>query len=355
MFMGNHDGDVGNNKHQFLGGASLSELEKLCVDLGEPRYRARQVYNWIYSKAAASVEEMTNLPVRLRKVLQSYNFLPLETIVVRHSTDGTRKYLFRLLDGNAIETVMIPEDDRITVCVSTQVGCAMGCTFCATGQLGYVRNLSSAEIVGQVLAVRHDIKRRVSNIVFMGMGEPLYNYEAVMEAIRILNDPDGLAIGMRHITISTCGIVPGIRRLADEQLQLVLAISLHATTDEKRQQIMPIARKYPLTELLDACRYYVHKTGRRITFEYALMAGINDDLGDARELANLLRGIPAHVNLIPVNPVVGTGLNRSSETQILRFARILEECGVSVTVRQERGADIQAACGQLRGEYARPN
>lgn len=349
--MENRQYDINNMEPMALGGASLSQLEELCTALGEAKYRAKQIYQWIYSQGVTSVQEMTNLPKRLRQALAEYDFLPLSTAAVRQSADGTRKYLFRLRDGSVIETVMIPEEKRITVCVSTQVGCAMGCVFCATGQAGFIRNLTTEEIVGQVLAVRQDIKRRVSNIVFMGMGEPLQNYDAVMAAIRLFNDPEGLAIGMRHITISTCGVVPGIRRLADEGLQLVLAISLHATTDEKRQQLMPIARRYRLDELMEACRYYVEKTGRRITFEYALIAGVNDDIAEARRLAKLLQGITAHVNLIPMNPVVETGLTRSSDETILRFAEVLQQSGVPVTIRQERGTDIEAACGQLRGEY----
>lgn len=353
MFMEDRGSDMDCRERVVLGGSTLAELEKLCQFLGEPRYRAKQIYRWIYSDGVTSVEEMTNLPKRLRQNLASYDVLPVSTVLVRQSVDGTRKYLFRLRDGQLIETVMIPEEDRITVCVSTQVGCAMGCAFCATGQSGYVRNLSSSEIVGQVLAVRSDLMRRVSNIVFMGMGEPLQNYDSVMASIDIFNDPKGLAIGMRHITISTCGVAPGIRRLADERLQLVLAISLHATTDEERQKLMPIARKYPLNELMSACRYYAEKTGRRITFEYALIAGVNDDAEAAGRLVKLLRGIPAHVNLIPMNPVAGTELNRSSESRIAHFAEILGRSGVSVTIRQERGTDIEAACGQLRGSYAK--
>lgn len=333
-----------------LGGSSLLELEELMAHFGEPRYRAKQLYDWIYRQAVQDVQQMTNLPAALRQKLSVYSILPLAFVKTRRSVDGTVKFLLRAQDGSLIETVMIPEEDRTTVCVSSQVGCAMGCIFCATGQGGFIRNLTAREMVGQVLAVRQAEGRRITNVVYMGMGEPLLNYEEVLKSIRILNDQRGLGIGIRHITVSTCGIVPGIRRLAGEGLQLVLAVSLHSADDKQRARLMPVASRYPLGELIEACRYYLEKTGRRVTFEYALIAGVNDTLQAARDLVELLSGLQCHVNLIPVNPVAGAGLERSSLQRIEEFARRLEQAGISVTVRKERGTDIEAACGQLRGK-----
>ncbi|NLV91279.1 MAG: 23S rRNA (adenine(2503)-C(2))-methyltransferase RlmN [Firmicutes bacterium] len=342
-------GKAGIDYQGAIAGLSLGELEELVQGLGHKAFRAKQIYHWIYQRQATGMEEMTNLPRALREQLSDFRFWPWKIVIRRGSVDGTVKLLLEAIDGSQVETVAIPEGNRTTVCVSTQVGCAMGCTFCATGQLGFARNLTSQEILGQVLLARAATGRQITNVVYMGMGEPLLNYDAVLGSIALLNDPQGLAIGMRHITISTCGIVPGIYRLAKERLQLVLAISLHSADQRRRQEMMPVAKAYPLPELIEACRCYVQETGRRITFEYTLIAGVNDSLESAAQLAQLISGLACHVNLIPINPVGGTGFSRSKEGSVVRFARYLEEEGVSVTIRKERGTDIEAACGQLRG------
>ncbi len=331
-------------------GLSLEELEKLVASLGHPRYRAKQLYHWVYQKSAASLEQMANLPNQLLKTLGTVRFSPLEVVTKRTSVDGTVKLLFRTLDGQLVETVMIPDGDRTTVCVSSQVGCAMGCTFCATGQQGFTRNLSAQEIVGQILSVQQLEGNRVTNVVYMGMGEPLLNYDEVIKSIKIINDEQGLNIGIRHLTVSTCGIVPGILRLADEGLQLVLAVSLHSADELQRAEMMPVSRAYPLSTLMSACQQYWEKTGRRVTFEYALIAGVNDSRESAEQLVELVSQLQCHINLIPINPVANTGFERSQEQSVRRFAQKLERAGVSATVRKERGTDIEAACGQLKGK-----
>ncbi|NLY52170.1 MAG: 23S rRNA (adenine(2503)-C(2))-methyltransferase RlmN [Firmicutes bacterium] len=334
-----------------LVGQGPEELKELVAEFGEPGFRADQLIKWIYRPVAA-IEEMSNLPIGLRERLARETiYHPCSTVTIRHSRDGTRKYLFMLQDGELIESVYIPEANRSTVCISSQVGCKMGCTFCATGTMGFVRHLTAGEIVDQVLQVILDVGSRPSNVVYMGMGEPLENYEQLIRSIRILNASWGINIGIRQITVSTCGLVPGIRRLGKEGLGLTLAVSLHAADDKKRRRIMPIARAYSLDELLDALHEYAARTKRRITIEYALMSGFNDSRDDARQLTDLLRGLLCHVNLIPVNPIPGGLHQKPRDSQVVRFENWLRRGGLEVSIRKERGADIEAACGQLRGQW----
>lgn len=332
---------------------TLPELEARLRGWGEPPYRARQVWEWIYGHGATQFAQMTNLPAALRARLETaFTLAPFEPIAEHLSEDGqTRKLALRLADGEIIETVWMRYETRESVCVSTQAGCAMGCVFCATGQGGLRRNLTAGEIVGQVLAFARLLtpqSTRVTNVVFMGMGEPFANYDAVWQAACTLMDPAGLGIGARHIVISTVGIIPGIRRFAQQRSQVRLAISLHAPHDALRDQLIPINRAYPVSPLMDAVRDYVKLTGRRVTFEYALIAGVNDKPEQAQALAALLRGLPAHVNLIPLNPVADSPWRPSPRERVRRFQAALTEHGIACTVRLGRGTDIQAACGQLR-------
>lgn len=335
-----------------LSGLSPDELETLVTAWGEPAYRARQLFSWVHGGRARSFEEMSNLPRGLRETLAVRAVLDTLTILERRKArDGTTKYLFRLSDGETVEAVWIPAPGRRTVCLSSQVGCAIGCRFCATGWGGLVRNLTAAEIVDQVRLIARDTGQRPTNLVFMGMGEPLANYGNVRRAMELLHAPAGFGIGWRHHTLSTSGIVPGIRRLAGERLPITLAVSLHAADDETRSMLVPLNRRWPISELLKACREYVACTGRRISFEYVLIRGINDTRRDARRLAGLLAGILSHVNLIPLNRVPEVGWEAPSPARQREFARLLEEAGLSVTLRQERGGEIEAACGQLRRRY----
>lgn len=338
----------------------LDHLNNLMDKLGEPAYRARQIFAWVHGKGAESVDAMTDLPKSFRQKLEEITRITtLPVLKCQVSViDGTRKYLLRLEDGNTLETVLMIHREakgdvtRRTICLSTQVGCAMGCGFCATGKSGFIRNLTTSEIVSQLLTVQKSANTPVNNIVFMGMGEPLLNYDHVLRAIKIFNNPYGQNVGIRRISISTCGIVPGILRLAQEKLQVVLAVSLHAPNDAKRNEIMPINRKYPLAELMAACADYIAATKRRITYEYALIKEFNDSKKDAEELAHLIRGQSANVNLIPLNPVAGVKYARPDEYVIKQFVDILRRFGVEVVIREEKGADIQAACGQLRRRHA---
>lgn len=330
-------------------GLSLPELEAWAVRWGQPPYRGRQVFAWLHRRDARSIGEMTDLPRAFRESLAGQASIPELPLLVRQvSADGTEKYLFQTGPGQSVEAVLIPEGPRRTACISTQIGCGMGCTFCATGLMGLVRNLDAAEIVGQVRAVQRLGGHRLTNIVLMGMGEPLANYKHVMKALRIITDPAGLGFSPRRITVSTVGLVPQIRRLAEEGLPLGLAVSLHAPNDGLRDQLVPVNRRWPVAEVMEACRYFVARTGRRITFEYTLLAGVNDSPPLAHELAGLLRGLLCHVNLIPVNPVEETGFQRPSPRVVSAFARVLRERGIPCSVRKERGTDIEAACGQLR-------
>jgi 23S rRNA (adenine2503-C2)-methyltransferase len=332
---------------------NYSELTSLLRDLGEPTFRARQVWNWLYRHLAGSVDEMSNLPLTLREKLAAQTTLATAEIASEQlSSDGqTKKLLFRLPDGQYIETVLMRYEKRRTLCISTQAGCAMGCVFCATGQMGFFRNLSVGEIVAQVIHFARELARtgeHVTNIVMMGMGEPLHNYEATLTAVDRLTDNEGFNLGARKITISTVGLVPAMRRYADEQRQTPLAVSLHAATDEERDKLIPVNRKWPVAELMAACHYYIEKTGRRLTFEWALINGENDTIEQAQKLGQLVQGMLCHVNLIPLNPTQGYGGAPSSRERVEAFQAELARYGVSSTVRVRRGIDIQAGCGQLR-------
>ena len=328
---------------------NLDELQDELVALGEKKYRAEQIFKWIYVDKVKEFDEMTNLSIELReKLKQNYTMCNFNIIKKQESSDGTKKYLFDLLDGNAIETVLMQYHHGKTICVSSQIGCKMGCKFCASTGIKFVRSLTSGEIVEQILAVEQDIGDKISNIVFMGIGEPFDNYENVMKAIKIINNQKGLNIGARHISISTSGLVPMIYKFADEELQCTLSISLHATNDEKRSSMMPINNRYNIKELMEACRYYIGKTNKRISFEYALAKDNNDNLDDAKELVKLLKGMLCHVNLIPINKIENGAFSKSSNENIIKFRDYLNEKGIVATIRRELGSDIDAACGQLR-------
>ena len=334
------------------------ELEELAVKLGEKPYRGRQIFRWLHARRAREIEAMSDLPRAFRERLAADTDLPPVQVLNRQvAADGqTHKLLLALADGQSIECVLMVyagERRRHTICLSSQVGCAMGCSFCATGQGGLQRNLTTGEIILQALALDAELQGQesaghITNIVFMGMGEPLLNYAAVLKAVRIFEEPAGWGISHRRLTISTCGIVPGIERLAGEKPPLELAVSLHAVTNELRSRLMPVNRRYPLERLLPACRHYAEVTGRRVTFEYALMAGINDRREDARGLAGLLRGMLAFVNVIPLNPVAGSELQGVTPLAARRFVAWLQEAGLEAAIRESRGPDIAAACGQLR-------
>ena len=335
----------------------LSELQEKLREFAECSYRAGQIMKWLYEKRAGGFEEMTDLPRTLRAWLAEYLSMgKLDVVRVVGSRDTTLKFLFRLNDGNLIESVLIPaspalygqKSDRRTACVSTQVGCAYGCKFCASGLEGFSRNLRANEIVDQIMAIESASSEKIDNIVFMGMGEPLANFDNVMRAIRILNAPWGLGIGARHITVSTSGLAPQIRKLAEEPLQIRLAISLHGATDEVRDQIMPINRRYNLETLLSACDYYVARKKQRLTFEYILIAGVNDTDDQAHLLAAQARRLAAKVNLIPYNTVQGLLWSRPSHNRQEKFLSILHNHAIPATLRREKGSDIDAACGQLR-------
>ena len=327
----------------------LNDLKQEFVQMGEKPFRAEQVFKWLYTTNITSFEEMTNLSLDLRNKLQNhYTMCNYEIIQRQESTDGTKKYLFKLLDGNAIETVLMEYKHGKSICVSTQVGCKMGCKFCASTGIPFIRNLTAGEIVEQVLAVQRDQDIKISNVVFMGIGEPLDNYDNVIKAIHILNNQKGLSIGARHISISTSGLVPKIYDLADENIQCTLSISLHATNDEKRSSMMPVNKTYPISELIKACKYYINKTNRRISFEYALAKDNNDNLDDAKELVKLLKGMLCHVNLIPINKIENGKFDKSSNENIIKFRDYLNSIGIVATIRRELGSDIDAACGQLR-------
>ena len=328
---------------------NLDELQEELVALGEKKYRAEQIFKWIYVDKVKEFDEMTNLSIELRKKLkQNYTMCNFNIIKKQESSDGTKKYLFDVLDGNAIETVLMQYHHGKTICVSSQIGCKMGCKFCASTGIKFVRSLTSGEIVEQILAVEQDIGDKISNIVFMGIGEPFDNYENVMKAIKIINNQKGLNIGARHISISTSGLVPMIYKFADEELQCTLSISLHATNDEKRSSMMPINNRYNIKELMEACRYYIEKTNKRISFEYALAKDNNDNLDDAKELVKLLKDMLCHVNLIPINKIENGAFSKSSNENIIKFRDYLNEKGIVATIRRELGSDIDAACGQLR-------
>ena len=328
---------------------NLEKLKEEFLAIGEKAFRAEQVFKWIYESRAQSFDEMTNLSLELReKLKKEYEFHNYKIIKKQEATDGTKKYLFDVLDGNAIETVLMQYHHGYSICVSSQIGCKMGCKFCASTGVNFIRSLTAGEIVEQILAVERDNNIRISNIVFMGIGEPLDNFENVIDAISIINHPKGLNIGARHISISTSGIVPKIYELADRNLQCTLSISLHAVTDEKRSSMMPINKAYNIKELMDACKYYIEKTNRRISFEYALAKDNNDNLEDAKGLVKLLHGMLCHVNLIPINKIEKGNYTKSTNENIIRFRDFLNAHGIVATIRRELGSDIDAACGQLR-------
>ena len=326
------------------------ELEAALDARGHERFRARQIFRWIYRRGVTDAREMTDLSRELRTTLAAEFALPAPTLVHREkSIDGTEKFLLRLADGRTIESVFIPDTPSMTFCISTQVGCAMACGFCLTGRMGLIRNLTAGEIVGQVrvLATALDMRETRFNIVLMGMGEPLHNYDPTMKALRILNDEHGFEISPRRITLSTVGLLPALERLAREPLMPNLAISLHAPTDAQRGELVPLNRKYGVAEIIEACKRFPLKKRSRITFEYVLLAGVNDSPHDARRLARLLAGVKSKVNLIPLNAAPGIPFERPTDEAINRFAQILADHHLTVSVRKSRGRDIRAACGQL--------
>jgi 23S rRNA (adenine2503-C2)-methyltransferase len=337
---------------------SLPQLTDLLQSWGQPAFRARQIWGQLYRKLAPSFDAMTDLPSSLRERLKAELQLgALQLVREQTADDDTRKVLWRLPDGNVVESVLMVYPDRATVCVSTQAGCAMGCVFCATGRMGLLRNITPGEIVEQVLYFERALQSReqkldtrldhITNLVFMGMGEPFANYDRWWQAVERLHDPQGFNLGARNMTVSTVGLVPGIRRLADEQLPINLAISLHAPNDEVRSAMMPVNKKYPIDDLMAATQEYINKTHRRVSFEYVLLQGQNDEVAHAEQLADLVQGMLCHVNLIPWNPVPGAPLQRSHRKRIDAFQQVLIDRGIACTVRQERGVAIAAACGQL--------
>ena len=328
---------------------TLEELKEEIKNLGEKPFRAEQIFKWLYEDKVLSFDDMTNLSIDLRnKLKEIYEIKQFKILKKQVASDGTKKYLFDLLDGNAIETVLMQYHHGYSLCVSSQVGCKMGCKFCASTGIPFVRNLTTGEILEQIMAVERDENIRISNVVFMGIGEPLDNYDNVVKAIHLINNPKCLNIGARHISISTSGLVPKIYKLAEENIQCTLSISLHATTNEQRSKMMPVNNTYHIEELLQACRDYIEKTNRRISFEYALAKENNDNLEDAKRLVKLLKGMLCHVNLIPINKIENGEFTKSSNENIIKFRDYLNEHGIVATIRRELGSDIDAACGQLR-------
>lgn len=334
----------------------FDELQALLKSWGEPKFRATQVWEGLYQQLVETPQEITNIPLDLRDRLeQHFTFSSLNPVDQLESSDGeTTKLLFALEDGSKIETVLMNYHNRHTLCISSQVGCAMNCSFCATGQMGYTRNLTAGEIVDQVLYFARRLAaegKNVTNIVFMGMGEPFHNYDEVMKSIRIMNDERGYNLGARRFTVSTVGLIPGIKRFTEENTQVNLAISLHATENMRRSAMMPVNQRYPIQDLIQACREYFDVTGRRVTFEWALINGINDSVAEAEVLARLLEGLTCHVNVIPLNPTEGFEGRKSSKENVLAFRDTLVKHGVPCTIRIRRGIDIQAGCGQLASKH----
>ena len=328
---------------------NLEELKKELQSMDEKTFRAEQIFKWLYQEKVRSFDEMTNLSLDLRnKLKQNYTICNYNILKKQESKDGTIKYLFDVLDENAIETVLMSYHHGYSICVSSQIGCKMGCKFCASTGINFIRSLTSGEIVEQIIAVEQDQNIRISNVVFMGIGEPLDNYDNVVNAIHIINNPKGLNIGARHISVSTSGLVPKIYQLADENIQCTLSISLHATNNEKRSGMMPVNNVYPIEELIQACKDYIANTNRRISFEYALAKDSNDNLDDAKELVKLLKGMLCHVNLIPINKIENGQYSKSTNENIMKFRDYLNDHGIVATIRRELGSDIDAACGQLR-------
>lgn len=334
---------------------TLSELTKYITEQGYPKFRAKQIYDWCHVKLVRDIEEMTNIPKDIRHKL-SKDFIFLEVVERLESRiDGTNKFIFRLADGNVIESVFMPYNHGNCVCISSQAGCRMGCRFCASTLMGLSRNLTPSEMLDQIYAITKITGQRVSNVVVMGTGEPLDNYDNLCRFITLLTNEDGLHISQRNVTVSSCGLVPEIYRLADEGFAITFALSLHAPTDEKRRALMPIANKYSIEQVIEACRYYFDKTGRRVTFEYSLVAGENDAKADAMQLASLLKGFPCHVNLIPVNPIKERNYKQADRNSVEKFKVLLEKNAINVTIRRGMGKDIDAACGQLRKAYMQEN
>ena len=328
------------------------ELAAILKDLGQPAFRAKQVFSWLH-KGVRSYDEMTNLPKNLRDLLAEKYPINAPKVVRKQESkkDGTIKYLWQLSDGNCVETVLMRYHYGNTVCISTEVGCAMGCAFCASTIGGLVRRLEPFEMLDEVLFTQIDSGLPISHIVLMGIGEPLDNFDNVLRFLELVNSPDGMNISMRHISLSTCGLIPKIDQLAQKKLQISLAVSLHGPNNEKRSKVMPVNKAYPIEDLLDACRRYYDMTGRRIHFEYAMIDGLNDSEEDARELLRRLKGLGAHVNMIPLNHVEESPLKPSSRAAVAKFQKILEDGGVTATVRRTLGGDIDASCGQLRRKY----
>lgn len=332
---------------------NYDELADYIVSIGEKKFRAAQLYSWMHEKLACSYDEMTNISDKLKKVLKENTlYTCLEPVRVQESQiDGTKKYLFRLYDGNLIESVFMRYHHGNSVCISSQVGCKMGCRFCASTLNGCVRNLEPSEMLDQIYRIQSLTGERVSNIVIMGSGEPMDNYDNVVKFLGLINSDKGLNISQRNITVSTCGLVPRIKQLAELKLQITLAISLHAPNDELRKTMMPIAYTYSIEQIMDACRYYLSQTARRISFEYSLVKGVNDSPECARQLIKLVHGMNCHINLIPVNPIKERDYEQSEKNSIHNFKEILEKAGVNVTIRREMGRDIEGACGQLRQNH----
>ncbi len=336
---------------------NLAELTEFVASIGEKAFRAKQLYQWLHVKQVYAFDDMTNLSKAFREKLDEVSFITdLKQEQVQISQiDGTRKYLFLLEDGNVIESVLMRYKHGNSVCISSQVGCRMGCRFCASTLDGLVRGLRPSEMIDQIYKIGQDIGERISNVVVMGTGEPMDNYDNLLKFITLLTDENGLNISQRNLTVSTCGIVPRMRQLADEKLSITLALSLHASNQKKRLELMPVANKYDIHDVIDACKYYFDQTGRRVTFEYSLVGGVNDTDEDARELSQLIHGMNCHVNLIPVNPIKERDYVQSNAAVIAAFKNKLEKNGINVTVRREMGRDIDGACGQLRKRYINEN
>ena len=329
---------------------TIESLENYFISINEKKYRATQIYDYLYKKRIYDIKKMTNISNNLKeKILNDYNFDFIKIITKQEDTD-VKKYLFKLADGNIIESVLMYHNYGISICVSSQVGCNMGCAFCESGRLKKVRNLETYEIVEQLLLIEEDIKDRITHVVLMGIGEPFDNYDKVMNFIKIITSNKGINLGSRHITVSTCGVVPGIEKFTNDFNQVNLAISLHAPNDKIRNKIMPISKAYPLNKLMNAIKKYIEKTNRRVTFEYIMLENINDSIECANELAQLLKSLNCYVNLIPYNETENIGFKRTKKMQILTFYDILKKNGINVTIRKEFGGKVDAACGQLRAK-----
>ena len=331
---------------------TIEDIEEFCENIGEKKYRAKQIFRWLYNNVE-DIEAMTNLPQLLRYKISRSAYISNAKIEKKYESkiDSTIKYLLKFEDDNIIECVLMKYSYGISACLSTQIGCRMGCSFCASTIGGLVRNLSPGEMVDEIVSIQKDCNDRISNIVLMGSGEPFDNFDNVIKFLKIINTDEGLNIGMRHVTLSTCGLVPEIKKLADLNLQITLAISLHAPNDEIRRKMMPVANKYTIDEILESCRYYIYATNRRITFEYSLINGVNDSIENAMQLSVLLKNLLCHVNLIPINEISENDYKKTNSNRVNEFKRKLEYSGIAVTVRRELGADINAACGQLRKNY----